>query len=176
MGVLSYESTRIKVIIVKFPLILSMYMQNRNRKIKTFSSGSSVNSERMNSFTRCDFSFLITDLFQVCKCKKKQDLVGPTLLFKNHFCWFKKCACVCMCTQSVMSHSLGPHGLQPTRYLCPWRLSWQEYWSGLPFASPWDLPNPGIEPRSPALWEDSLSPGKPENPGVGSLSLSRGTS
>ena len=29
--------------------------------------------------------------------------------------------------------------------------SGQEYWSGLPFPSPGDLPNPGIEPRSPAL-------------------------
>ena len=29
----------------------------------------------------------------------------------------------------------------------------QEYWSGLPFPSPGDLPNPGIEPRSPALQE-----------------------
>ena len=27
----------------------------------------------------------------------------------------------------------------------------QEYWSGLPFPSPVDLPDPGIEPRSPAL-------------------------
>ena len=27
----------------------------------------------------------------------------------------------------------------------------QEYWSGLPFPSPEDLPNPGIEPGSPAL-------------------------
>ena len=27
----------------------------------------------------------------------------------------------------------------------------QEYWSGLPFPSPGDLPNPGIKPRSPAL-------------------------
>ena len=32
----------------------------------------------------------------------------------------------------------------------------QEYWSGLPFPSPGDLPNPGIEPRSSALQEDSL--------------------
>ena len=40
----------------------------------------------------------------------------------------------------------------------------QEYWSGLPFASPGDLPNPGIEPRSPALQADALTsepPGKP---------------
>ena len=32
----------------------------------------------------------------------------------------------------------------------------QEYWSGLPFPSPGDLPNPGTEPRSPALQADSL--------------------
>ena len=32
----------------------------------------------------------------------------------------------------------------------------QEYWSGLPFPSPGGLPNPWIEPRSPALHADSL--------------------
>ena len=32
----------------------------------------------------------------------------------------------------------------------------QEYWSGLPFPSPGDLPNPGIKPRSPALQVDVL--------------------
>ena len=40
----------------------------------------------------------------------------------------------------------------------------QEYWSRLPFPSPGDLPNPGIEPRSPALQADCLlsePPGKP---------------
>ena len=31
----------------------------------------------------------------------------------------------------------------------------QEYWSGLPFPSPGDLPDPGIEPGSPALQKDS---------------------
>ena len=40
----------------------------------------------------------------------------------------------------------------------------QEYWSGLPFPSARNLPNPGIEPGSPALQADSLPaepPGKP---------------
>ena len=40
----------------------------------------------------------------------------------------------------------------------------QEYWSGLPFPSPGDLPNPGNKPRSPALQADTLPselPGKP---------------
>ena len=53
----------------------------------------------------------------------------------------------------------------------------QEYWSGQPFPSPGDLPNPGIKPRSPALQADSLPsnpPGKPKNTGVGSLSLFQG--
>ena len=40
----------------------------------------------------------------------------------------------------------------------------QKYWSGFPFPSPGDLPNPGIEPQSPGLQTDSLPsepPGKP---------------
>jgi len=40
----------------------------------------------------------------------------------------------------------------------------QGYWSGLPFSSPGDLPNPGIEPRSLTLQADALlsePPGKP---------------
>ena len=32
----------------------------------------------------------------------------------------------------------------------------REYWSGLPFPSPGDLPDPGIEPGTPALQADSL--------------------
>ena len=64
----------------------------------------------------------------------------------------------------------------------PWttqsvELSRPEYWSGWPFPSPGDLPNPGIEPRSPALQVDSLPaepPGKPKNPGAGSWSLLQG--
>ena len=41
----------------------------------------------------------------------------------------------------------------------------QEYWSGLPFPSPGDLPDPGIEPGPPALEADALTsepPGKPQ--------------
>ena len=62
--------------------------------------------------------------------------------------------------------------------LCPFATPWtvarqaplsmefsrQEYWSALPFPSPGDLPDPGIEPWSPALQADSLPsepPGKP---------------
>ena len=51
-----------------------------------------------------------------------------------------------------MSDSLRPSG-QPPLSMGFFR---QEYWSGLPFPSPGDLPDPGIKPRSPALQENSL--------------------
>ena len=55
-------------------------------------------------------------------------------------------------SHSVVSDSLQPHGLQPTRLLCLWQeFSRQEPWSGQPFPSPGDLPNPGTKPASPAL-------------------------
>ena len=55
------------------------------------------------------------------------------------------------------SDSLWPHGLgssvQAPLYM---GFSWQEYWSGLPFPSPEDLPHLGIEPGSPTLKADAL--------------------
>ena len=61
-------------------------------------------------------------------------------------------------------------------FATPWSVAYQappsmgfsreEYWSGLPFPSPGDLPDPGIEPGSPALRADALhseTPGKPNN-------------
>ena len=41
-------------------------------------------------------------------------------------------------------------------------VSRQEYWSGLPFPSPGDLPDPGIKPRSPTLQADALTSEPPE--------------
>ena len=52
---------------------------------------------------------------------------------------------------SVVSDSLRPHALQPARLLRPWDSSRQEYWSGLPFPSPGDLSDPGLEPKSLCL-------------------------
>ena len=48
-----------------------------------------------------------------------------------------------------------PWTIQPREFSRP------EYWSGWPFPSPGDLPNPGIEPRSPTLRVDSL-PAEPQ--------------
>ena len=71
-----------------------------------------------------------------------------------------------------VSKSLSRVGL----FVTPWTVAYQaslsmgfsrqEYWSGLPFLSPGDLPDPGIEPGSPTLEADALTsepPGKPIN-------------
>ena len=73
---------------------------------------------------------------------------------------------VWMCvSRSVVSDSLQPHqlGPPPTPGSLSVGFSSQEYWSGLPFPSPGDFPNPGIKPQSPTLQADSLPsepPGK----------------
>ena len=54
----------------------------------------------------------------------------------------------------------------------------QEYWSGLPFPSPEDLPDSGIEPGSPALQADALlsePPGKPQVTTLPSLKSQKST-
>ena len=63
-----------------------------------------------------------------------------------------------------------------SKFVTPWTvacqaplslgLSWQKYWSGQPFPSP-DLPDPGIEPSSPALLAQSLPFELPRKPWVG---------
>ena len=85
------------------------------------------------------------------------------------------CAVLCLVTQSCptlcnsMDFSLpGPR---------PWAFSRQQYLSGLLGPPSGNLPNPGIEPRSPILQADSLPsepPGKPKNTRVGNLSLFQG--
>ena len=61
------------------------------------------------------------------------------------FCSVTK-SCLTLATRWTVAHQ-APLSLEFSR---------QEYWSGLPFPSPGDLPDPGIEPRSPALQVGSL--------------------
>ena len=66
-------------------------------------------------------------------------------------------------------------------FVTPWTIAYQaplsmeffrqKYWSGLPFPSPADLPDPGIKPRSPALESDSL-PATREAPNQDLISVS----
>ena len=61
-------------------------------------------------------------------------------------------------------------------FATPWTLAYQdpqsmgfsrqEYWSGLPFPSPGDLPDPGFEPGSPALQADTLPSEPPGSPAL----------
>ena len=61
-------------------------------------------------------------------------------------------------------------------FVTPWTVAYQapqsmefsrqEYWSGLLFPSPGDVPNPGIEPGSPALQADALPFEPPEKPTI----------
>ena len=65
------------------------------------------------------------------------------------------CVCVCVCV--CVSHSVVSWP-----FTTPWTVAWQaplsmefsrrEYWSGLPFPSPRDLPDPGIKHGSPLRW------------------------
>ena len=73
----------------------------------------------------------------------------------------------CALSHSVVSDSLWPHGRSLPDF--SWGFSRQEYWSGLPCPPPGDLPNPGIEPRSPTLQADSLLSEPPGKPKISSL-------
>ena len=69
-------------------------------------------------------------------------------------------------SHSVMSDSLQPPWTVAHRDPLSMEFSRQQYWNGLSFSSPGDLPDPGFEPGSPALQAYSLlsePPGKPGN-------------
>ena len=71
-------------------------------------------------------------------------------------------SCPTLCDPRTVAHQAPPF----------MGFSRQEYWSGLPFPSPGDLPDPGIEPRSPTLQADALTsapPGKLLNIRIQSL-------
>ena len=75
---------------------------------------------------------------------------------ERDFCeWVKSLTRVrLLVTQWTIAHQAPPS----------MEFSRQEYWSRLPFPSPGDLPDPGIEPGSPTLQADALPSEPPENP------------
>ena len=89
--------------------------------------------------------------------------------------------CHSLCIQALVCSLLSCVRLSAT----PWTLAHQaplsigfsrhKYWSGLPFSSLGDLPDPGVKPRSPALQADSLPsepPGKPSlSPDLSSMTI-----
>ena len=78
---------------------------------------------------------------------------------------------LCSIPLFVIPWTVAPQALLSTEF------SRHKYWSGLPCPPPVDIPNPETEPRSLTLQVHSLPfepPGKPQNTGVGSLSLPYG--
>ena len=64
-------------------------------------------------------------------------------------------SCLTLCAPWTVAHQAPPS----------MGFSRQEYWSGLPFPSSGDLPDPGIEPRFPALQADALTSAPPGKDG-----------
>ena len=76
------------------------------------------------------------------------------------------CVCVCVhaCARSVLSNSFAAPWTEAFQAPLSKGFHRQKYWSGLPFPCPGDLPEPGIEPKSPALAGGFFAtepPGKP---------------
>ena len=88
-----------------------------------------------------------TSILQLFHCL---GILGKVILYT--------CVRVCVCVKSLSSVRL---------FETPWTVAYQaplsmgfsrqEYWSGLPFPSPGDRPNPGIKPGSPTFQTDTLT-------------------
>ena len=84
-----------------------------------------------------------------------------TYMYMYVYIYIYMCICVCVCVVYC-------HFSHVWLFVTPWTIAplefpRQEYWSGLPFPFPGDLPDPGIKPRSPPLQADPLwsePPGK----------------
>ena len=113
---------------------------------EAFSDGPSSHQAQASSINPAPLDFVVANpslLFLLLSCAFLG--TGTYLLISSFVC-----VCVCVCVYSVMSDSLI---LWTVAYQDPLSMEFyrQEYWNGLPFPSPGDLPNPGIEPTSPAL-------------------------
>ena len=111
------------------------------------------------------FLFLSRSLF-IC-CRISQRLVLCSLVFKLFFLFW---ATLPLESEKVKVKSLSHVQLFETSWTVTCKsppsmgFSRQDYWSGLPFPSPGDLPDPGIEPRPLRLQADSLPSELPGNP------------
>ena len=107
---------------------------------------------RLNFSVCCKLVNKVHLVFQECGHRKK----GCRVNFKI---MIERCDCVCVCVCQLLSRV----GLFATSWTvarqAPLSLGFprQEYWSGLLFLSPGDLPNSEIKPGTPALQADSLA-------------------
>ena len=112
-----------------------------------------VYNQYRNYLSRTLFKFSYTILHELCVLWGYKEVSHPPKLTEVEKEKWKL----------TMSNSATPRTVTHQAPLSM-KFSRQGYWSGLPFPSPGDLPDPGIEPISPALTADSLlliHPGSP---------------
>ena len=80
-----------------------------------------------------------------------QSTLNNTSLNLNRSKSIPVCVHMCVCARLVAESCLTPLGPMDLQAPLSMEFSRQEYWSGLPFITPWDFPHPGIEPESPAF-------------------------
>ena len=133
-----------------------------------------MNTSQIHRAARMSRSFPGSPVFFKRQCLQVTWAFVPTQdIFAHHEscqqCYFARCRLISFDLESeseseVVPHSLGPHGLVAYQAPPSVGFSRQEYWSGVPFPSPGDLPDPGIKPGSTTLQADALTskpPGKP---------------
>ena len=98
-------------------------------------------------------------------CVSYMFCIGRWILFHKHYLGSLSLS-VSESGIAQLSPTLRVHGSVACHAPLSMEFSRQEYWSGFPFHSLGDLPDPGIKLQSPTLWADSLPmepPGKPSN-------------
>ena len=106
-----------------------------------------------------DVDFLLPFFPENQKCKHRGGLTAIILLpWRPRFflMWYVHLSSLSLFSYSVMSNSLHPPWTHPHQVHQSMGFPRQEYWSGLPFPSLGDLPNPGIKLSFPALQIDFL--------------------
>ena len=113
---------------------------------------------KKNCFEKTCYCEFLIDKYDIANITTYPRLEGTVLISWNFIIFNKRnvlhvlSILLCIVTQScpTLCNPMDCGAYQSMEF------SRQEYWSGLPCPAPGDLPNPGVEPRSPALQMDSL--------------------
>ena len=99
-------------------------------------------------------------------CRSKWGWIAQQFIATRANSLWKKQTAGCVLVTQLCLTLRGPMDWEPGGHQVPpsMKFSKQEYWSGLSFPSPGDLPDPGIESRSPALQADFLPSEPPWKP------------
>ena len=133
-------------------------MDRKTNKHRTISWNSAAKDKsRMQGITRkrgmAEESLLVALMSKLEEMPSKAQREGCSRPRELHT-WSlrddKELGTLCCLPFQLCPTLLRPHGLHPARLFCPWGFSRQESRCGLPFPTPGDLPDPGMEPVFPA--------------------------